>query len=124
MARTILLNLLILDIAEYAFDKIYLGHNFTTHLEPLHRAGQPDVEFQLIRPYTLMTMTCRYLRSVLPHQLRRPIPVEIVESLQCKINWARPFAQERGWAYAELDNRRDDSRRAYVGDVESCKACT
>ena len=98
---------------DYVYDKPYLGPSFTYHLQSIPRPGELDLDpaDYLIRPYTAMAMTCRRLWDILPRKLRRPISLEtvgLIEGLQHKENWARPFAKERGWEYVELDNKRDD----------------
>ena len=101
---------LILEIASYfldryIFDKLYLGSKFTSFFKDVPRPGEPEIPYVLIRPYIAMAMVCRRLWNVLPKQLTRPIPLEIVEMVElCRqeSNWARPFAKERGWGYVAL----------------------
>ena len=121
---------LILEIAsyfldDYIFDKVYLGPDFIFHIKEIPRPGEPETLFHLIRPYTAMAMVCRRLWNVLPKQLKRPIPLEIVEYVemcQQESNWARPFAKKRGWDYMALDNRREDWWKDNFWDLRAERA--
>ena len=110
---------------DYTFDKVYLGADFTFRIKRVPRPGEPENPFLLIRPYAAMAMTCRRLWNVLPKQLRRPIPLEIVEYVemcQQESNWARPFAKRRGWAFSALNNRRDDRWKDHFWDLRAERA--
>ena len=112
-------------LEDYIFDKVYLGPEFASHIKEVPRPGEPETPFLLIRPYTAMAMTCRRLWNVLPKQLKRPIPLEIVEYVEMceqESNWARPFAKKRGWGYVALDNRRDDRWKDHVWDLRAERA--
>ena len=93
-------NELILEIAsyfldDYIFDKLYLGPAFTSLIKDVPRPGEPEIHCLFIHPYIVMAMVCRRLWDVLPRQLKRPIRLEIVETVE----WARSFAKGRGWDF-------------------------
>lgn len=107
---------IILEIASYFFDDyayckltndIWIeatSHSTTSAVAA--PATTPARTYYFICPYAALAMTNRYLWSVIPRMLRRPIPLEIIEAAEnflrigrgeTRAHWARKYGKMRGW---------------------------